>query len=118
YPEAPDPAGRRAYLERYAAPAATAYINTVGRGLDQVLLEWRLRETLERYLDEHRDELAGRPALEIRERIQEFVAAVPELRPALHRAAPPDLRFRIGEAMHLVLVPAGLLALTPILLIA
>src|SRR5689334_24217268 len=60
---------------------STAYINTVGRGLDQVLLERRLRETLERYLDEHRDELAGRPPLEIRERIQEFVAAVPELRP-------------------------------------
>lgn len=118
YPETPDPASRRAYLERYAAPAATAYINTVGRGLDQVLLEQRLRETLERYLDEHRDDLAGRRPLEIRQRIQEFVAADADLRPALERAARPDLRFRIGEAIHLVLVPAGLLALSPILLIA
>src|SRR5690348_1478855 len=71
YPQAPDPAGRRAYLERHAVPAATAYINTVGRGLDQVLLEQRLRETIERYLDAHRDQLAGRQPLEIRERIQE-----------------------------------------------
>jgi hypothetical protein len=118
YPGTPDPASRRAYLERHSVPAATAYINTVGRGLDQVLLEQHLRDAIERYLDEHHRDLVGRPPLQIRERIQEFVAADAGLRPALHRAAPPDLRFRVGEAIHLVLVPAGLLAISPILLIA
>jgi hypothetical protein len=118
YPKTPDPVARRTYLERHAVSAATAYINTVGRGLDQVLFEQRLRDALERYLDEHRNDLTGRPPLQIRERIREFIAADPDLRPALHRAAPPDLRFRIGEAIHLVLVPAGVVALSPILLVA
>ena len=60
YPDARDAGARRAFLDAHAVPAATAYVNTVGRGLDQVLLERRLREAIEGHLDAH-PELAQRP---------------------------------------------------------
>jgi hypothetical protein len=118
YPDPADYDGRLAYLRRHAVASAAAYVNTVGRGLDQILLEQRLRDAVEAYLDRCRDELAGSDALTVREQIRRFVAADEALRPALEPAQPPDLAFRVREAAHMVLVPAVLILLTPVLIAA
>jgi len=118
YPDDPDVHGRMVYLRRHAVASAAAYVNTVGRGLDQILLEERLRDAVEAYLDRCRDELAADDARTARAKIRRFVAADETLRPALEPAQPPDLTFRVREAAHLVVVPAVLLLLTPALLVA
>ena len=46
YPDAPDAGARRAFLDAHTVSAATAYVNTVGLGLEQVLLERRLRAAI------------------------------------------------------------------------
>jgi hypothetical protein len=116
YPADPNPHSRRVYLDKFTVPAATVYVNTVGRGLDQVELERRVRDAIEDFVDDHRHELADLDAVEIRERIRAFVNTDESLRPALEPPAPLSPRFRIGEAVHLVLVPMGLLVASPILL--
>ena len=86
YPEQVDAAGRRGYLQAHTVTAAAAYVNTVGRGLDQVLLERRLRDAIERFLDEQQGRLAGCDSLAVREQIRRFVDADQALRPALPAA--------------------------------
>jgi len=117
YPDTVDAAARRTFLERHSLEAGAFYVNTVGRGLDQVLLEKRLREAIEAELDRRRDELAGLDAVAVRERIRRFVEADPHLRPALRPAASPEQGFRFGEAMHAVLVPLVLILLLPVVLV-
>jgi len=117
YPEQPDDAGRRAYLDSHTVHEATFYVNTIGRGLDQVLLEQRLRDALERYLDEHRDQLAGLDSAEVRERLRRFVADQPQLQVALEPPQPPGIWFRARETLHMVLAPLLLVLLLPLILI-
>ena len=117
YPEPPDDGSRRAYLDDHTVHEATFYVNTVGRGLDQVLLEQRLRDALERYLDEHRDQLAALDGEAVRERLREYVAADPELRAALEPPPRPGVWFRVRETLHMVLAPLLLVLLLPLILI-
>jgi hypothetical protein len=116
YPESADPPARLAWLRAHTIRAAAVYVNTVGRGVEQVVLERRLRDALEGFLDEHRGELVGRDPHEVRAEIQRFVAGDETLRPALEPAPPLELGFRIRECAHAVLVPAALLALAPVYL--
>jgi hypothetical protein len=118
YPDAPDAGGRRAFLDAHAVPAATAYVNTVGRGLDQVLLERRLREAIEGHLDAHPELLNSRDSVAIREAIRDFVAGDESLSRALTPAEPTEAGFRRGEKLHMVLVPVLLVVLLPVILVA
>lgn len=118
YPDAPDAGARRAFLEAHAVPAATAYVNTVGRGLDQVLLERRLREAIEGHLDAHPELLNSRDSVAIREAIRDFVAGDESLSRALTPAEPTEAGFRRGEKLHMVLVPVLLVVLLPVILVA
>ena len=58
----PGPAAQRrarvAWLRRHLVGASAVYVNTVGRGLEQIRQEARLRDALEDYLDQGR---LGRP---------------------------------------------------------
>ncbi|HEV8154705.1 MAG TPA: hypothetical protein VGP67_04175 [Gaiellales bacterium] len=118
YPDAPDAGARRAFLEAHAVPAATAYVNTVGRGLDQVLLERRLREAIEGHLDAHPELLNSRDSVAIREAIRDFVAGDESLSRALTPAEPTEAGFRRAEKLHMVLVPVLLVVLLPVILVA
>src|SRR4029079_8566791 len=51
YPKEPTPGARVAYLRDRMIDAGAAYINTVGRSLEQVRSEAQLRDAIEAFLD-------------------------------------------------------------------
>jgi hypothetical protein len=106
---------RIAWLRRHMIPASAFYVNTVGRGLEQIRQEARLRDALEDYLDER--DWAGQTATAVRRELQAHAAGCPRLAWARKPPALPSLRFRIGEAVHMVAVPLVLTLLLPLLLL-
>lgn len=114
----PGPASRRrariAWLRRHRVRASAFYVNTVGRGLEQIRQEARLRDALEDYLD--RCDQGGRTATEVRAELRAFVAGRPDLAWAAGPPAPPPVSFRVREAIHLAAVPLVLALLLPVLL--
>jgi hypothetical protein len=110
--------GRRAkirWLRRHLVRSGAAYVNTVGRGLEQIRQEARLREALQDYLDQPARDWSGSTPEQVRADIQGYVAGRPDLDWALRPPPRPALRWRIREAVHLVAVPLGLLPLLPLL---
>jgi hypothetical protein len=118
YPTRPDPASRAAWLRAHRIPEAAFYVNTVGRGVSQVLAEARLRRGLEAYLDEHRDALVDLSPAQIHAVLRRHALADPDLRAGVVPARRPPLRWRARELAHLVAVPAVLLPLLPVILLA
>jgi hypothetical protein len=114
----PGPGARRrariAWLRRHLVPASAYYVNTVGRGLDQIRQEAKLRDALEGRLDQR--DWAGRSAAEVRRELQDYVASRGDLSWAWQLPPPPPLPFRIREAVHKVAMPLLLLLLLPVLL--
>jgi hypothetical protein len=104
-----------AWLRRHMIPASAFYVNTVGRGVEQIRQEARLRDALEDYLDQ--GNWAGHTATEIRQKLRTYVAGCPSLAWARKPPPPPSLRFRAGEAVHMVAVPLALMLLLPVLLL-
>lgn len=114
YPGVPATRGQRlGYLSRHQHRTQAWYVNTVGRGLEQVLLESRLRDDLQDWLDGRRAEWAD--ADQVLRAVREHVAADPALAGALHPPAPTEPGWRLRERAHLVAVPLALLALSPAL---
>jgi hypothetical protein len=115
----PAPGARRrariAWLSRHLVPSSAFYVNTVGRGLDQIRQEQRLRSALETYLD--RRDWAGCSPAAVRHELQEYVAGRADLAWAMRPPAPPPWPFRVREAVHKVAVPLLLLPLLPFLLL-
>ena len=109
YPAAPNPAARMYYLRAHEVKPDAAYVNTVGRPVDQIRREAALRARIEDFLDHHGDDLPRDPG-EVRAEIQRFVRDDPSLRWAMRRAPRPSLRWRIKEGLH-ALAGAALLAL-------
>jgi hypothetical protein len=118
YPQAPDPAARLAFLRGHRTGEAASYVNTVGRGVEQVMLESRLRTALEDELDRRGPLPPDTDPLALRRELQCFVGEHEALHPALQPAAPPELSFRIREAVHLVSVPLLGLVLLPVTLLS
>jgi hypothetical protein len=116
YPEpgVRDRAARLAYLRSHLTGVTVFYAHLVGRTLAQVRGEARLREAIERFLDAT-PALRRRGAPEVREAIRGHVAGDPSLAWALEAPAEPELGFRVREALHMVAVPALLVALLPLL---
>ena len=106
---------RIAWLRRHMVPARAFYVNTVGRGLEQIRQEARLRDALEDYLDQ--GDWAGHTAIAIRRELRTYVAGCPSLAWARKPPPTPSLRFRAGEAVHMVAVPLVLTLLLPVLLL-
>ena len=104
---------RVAWLRRHLLRASAVYVNTVGRGLHQILQEARLRDALEDYLDQ--GDWEGRAPDDVRRELQAYVAGRADLAWAMKPAAPPSLRFRVREAAHEVGMPLLLAPLLPAL---
>jgi hypothetical protein len=116
YPAAPSPDSRRDFFRDHRLKPRAAYVNTVGRTLEQVRNEERLRQAIERYLDAHRAEMP-QDAEGARAAIQQFVKSEPSLAWARHRAPLPPLWWRARELLHAVCVVALLLLAAPLLLV-
>jgi hypothetical protein len=104
---------RVAWLRRHRVRASAVYVNTVGRGLEQIRQEARLRDALEDYLDQ--GDWDGRAPDDVRRELQAYVAGRADLAWAMKPPAPPSLRFRVREAAHEVGVPLLLVPLLPAL---
>lgn len=104
---------RVAWLRRHLVRASAVYVNTVGRGLEQIRQEARLRDALEDYLDQGAWD--GRAPDDVRRELQAYVAGRANLAWAMKPPAPPSLRFRVREVAHEVGVPLLLVPLLPAL---
>jgi hypothetical protein len=90
------------------------YVHRVGRGVDQVRDEARLRDTVGAFLD-GRDWTGADPG-QVHRAVRTFVAARPDLAWALTPPAGPGVLFRAREALHAVGWAAALLPVAPLLL--
>ncbi|MGH2944618.1 MAG: hypothetical protein ACRDLN_17785, partial [Solirubrobacteraceae bacterium] len=106
---------RLAFLRAHAAGAAAAYVNTVGRGVRQILQEDQLRAAIRDLLDRRGAELGELGPAEARTAIKRFVAGRAELAWALTPPPSPSLTDRVKDSGHLLAVPAGVLALSPVI---
>ncbi|MDP8908378.1 MAG: hypothetical protein M3N47_04515 [Chloroflexota bacterium] len=116
YPADPTPQARIAYLRQRQITPEAAYVNTVGRPLEQIRREAALRDRIEDFLDEHRDDLPAHNE-GVRAEIQRFVRGDPSLRWAMRRAPRPSLRWRARETVHAVTVAAALALAAPLVLL-
>ena len=118
-PDYPEALGRDAdrvrWLRAHLVPTAAYYVNTVGRGVQQIRQEAGLREAIEGFLDRSRSELSGLSARQVRAAIQTFVAGRSDLAWAQSPTAPPPLWWRAKETAHLLAVPLLGLAASPLL---
>jgi hypothetical protein len=116
YPADPvDNRRRVGWLRDRIVAGATRYTHTVGRGVSQIRQEWMLRDAIGDFLDRCGSVLAGATSVEAHRRVRAFVRGRPDLRWALRPARGSTLGFRVGEAAHLVAVPAAAVALSPAL---
>ena len=83
---------RIAWLRRHLVRASAVYVNTVGRGLQQIRQEAHLHDTLEDYLDQ--GDWAGRTPDDVRRELRAYVAGRTDLAWAMKPPTPPSLRFR------------------------
>jgi hypothetical protein len=108
---------RLAFLRSRTVAAAAAYVNTVGRSVQQIRQEAELREAIEDHLDQSHGDLSRRSAIEIRSDIRDFVFSEEPLRWARRPAPPPELWWRARETLHAILLPVALLLLLPLVLV-
>ncbi|MEV8531438.1 hypothetical protein [Streptomyces sp. NPDC051211] len=109
---------RIAWLRSHCIPSAAFYVNTVGRGLQQIRREARLREAIEEFLDRRGAALADESPARIRAAVQEYVTGRADLAWARSRPAPPGLPWRARQAAHFIGVPLAALVLLPFLVFA
>jgi hypothetical protein len=109
---------RIAWLRSHCIPSAAFYVNTVGRGRQQIRREARLREAIEEFLDQRGAALSGASPTRIRAAVQDYVTDREDLAWARSRPAAPALSWRIRQAAHFIGVPLAALVLLPFLVIA
>src|SRR4051794_22106999 len=114
YPTEPASWSRLSFLRDHLRDSRVFYVHAVGRTLDQIRAEARLRDALEQYLDEQHDRLAVLTAVEVRAAVRTYVGADPALSWALDPAPPPALTWRLREAVHKIALPAILVVTLPI----
>ncbi|MDQ4047976.1 MAG: hypothetical protein M3131_01130, partial [Actinomycetota bacterium] len=114
YPATPTPERRRAYLSERVVDSQADYVNTVGRTVDQIVREAKLREAIEEFLDRlPADDLPDHPE-NVRAEVQRFVRAEPSLAWATRREPRPSLRWRAGELAHFTGIAAALAVAAPV----
>jgi hypothetical protein len=114
-PDSLVPASRLSYLRARLVDVTVFYAHVVGRSLDQVQQESRLRAAIEDHLDRTEADWPGRDAREVRQAIRSFVEGEPSLRWALAAPPAPEPGFRWRERLHMVAVPLALVLLLPLL---
>lgn len=115
YPAAPGPRQRVGYLRSKTIRTDTAYVNTVGRSVQQVHDEARLRAGIEDFLDN--GQWSGKGPESVRMAVREFVSGEPSLGWALRPAARPGLLWRLKDKVHMVAAAAIVVALLPVVVI-
>ncbi len=117
YPSgSPGAAERLAFLRAHLVQEGAFYANPLGRTVEQIQHEARLREALQCFLDRSRRELAGRDALAVRNAIRRFVEGEPTLGWARHPVPGPGHLQRLREKAHKLAVPLALLPFVPLVL--
>lgn len=103
---------RLAYLNRQRLHPHAYYVHQQGRTVEQIAQEENLHHQLEAFVGSIR--FPTDRALQVREQIRAFVQREPSLAWALEPAVPPDLAFRLREAIHHAAFPLGFIALSPL----
>jgi hypothetical protein len=115
YPAPPvDQAKRLAYLESVRLRPRAYYVHQQGRTVSQIQREAELRKQLQAFVAACNFESLS--ARSVRDRIRLHVKRDPSLEWALEPAPEPELWFKLREALHHATLPAGLVALGPVLL--
>jgi hypothetical protein len=112
------PADRVRFLEERRVDAAVAYVNTVGRTVEQIRQEAALRDAIESFLDRSGSVASPAGPAEVRTMVRDFVFSEASLRWAREPAPRRERAWRAKELVHAVLAPLVLLLLLPLLLIA
>jgi hypothetical protein len=113
------PSSRLDYLQAHMVPSQAFYVNTIGRTVEQVHLEARLRDALEAFLDRLQAEhdRSGWDARRVRAAIQGFIKEQPDLRWAEKPAEGLAFGWRLKERIRFFLTLLVLLVLTPVFLL-
>ena len=118
WPSRPTPESRAAYLTSHALKSASVYVNTVGRSLEQVRQEAKLRDAIADFLDAHAGEMADKSPAEVRSAVQGLVRGRPDLSWALEPAAPPSLSWRLRQRVRVAVALIAGIALIPVAIVA
>jgi hypothetical protein len=114
----PGRAGLLDYLQHSSVKTAAAYVNTVGRTVQQIRQEAQLHDAIETFLDSNSQRFPNADARVVRAEIQEFVERDPALVWAREPAQAPDVPYVVGEKLQLALVGAAGVVLFPYILLA
>ena len=99
-------------------PAATHYVNWVGRTVRQIREESALRQALETYVDTNARALGPRAPAQVFDDLRAFVARERQAgRLTLTAPEPTPLGWRLRKLLHLIGVPVVLLLASPLLLL-
>ncbi len=117
YPDPASPRARIAWLrDHLVAPAAT-YVHAVGRTVDQVHQEARLRECIDDFVDRPGTIPADLSATEAHSRIRSLLTLRDDLTWAAWPPRPPGLLFRLREKLHFLVLPLVVLVTLPLLVL-
>ncbi|MBV8885693.1 MAG: hypothetical protein JO235_17085 [Chroococcidiopsidaceae cyanobacterium CP_BM_RX_35] len=109
---------RLAYLHTHRVEIQAFYVNTVGRTVQQVHREAKLRDQIEDFLDRQqaKQDWLGWDGMRVRQVIRDFVKGERSLNWALTPVT-PSFEWRVGETIHfiagLLLILVGLLVFLP-----
>lgn len=109
-----DGAKRLRYLQSKRLRPRAYYVHQQGRTVSQIQREAELRKRLQAYVAACSFE--KQTARAVRDRIRDHVKRDPSLEWAMEPADGPELWFKLREAVHHATLPAGLVALGPVLL--
>lgn len=109
------PATRQAFLRSHQVASKPFYVNTIGRSVQQILQEDRLRQAIQQFLDGQ--DWQGQSPEAVRAAIQAFVTSEPELSWARTPPEPPEVTWRLRETLHKFGVPLLLLPFLPVILL-
>ena len=93
-------ATRLNYLKQHLLPAQAFYINTIGRGVKQILEEDKLHQAIQEYLNQN-PPASGTPAKMLRQQIIEYIANDKDLFGAMEAPAQPSKLWRTKEQVRL-----------------
>lgn len=114
YPQPPTSSTRQRFLQTHERASRVFYVHAVGRTLNQIRDEARLRQALEEYLDERAERVQELTPAAVYRELREYVGSHPDLAWALAPADPPAFGWRLRETLHKVALPTFLLATLPI----
>jgi hypothetical protein len=114
YPAERSRQARLSFLQQNSLRIDANYVHRPGRSVEQIREEAKLHAALRAYLD--REPLTGVPAIEVRRRLQAFVAGDPELSFALEPAEGLSLGYQLRKAAQALAYPLGFTALSPVAL--